>query len=122
MNTNTNTNDERYTITMTDKARAYLEPFLKAKGETAVFRFGVKKSGCSGYTYIFDIAVSAHPHEICIKEKGISVLLDPQDAPILKGTAIDLLEKELGQKQLQFHNPNIINTCGCGESFTVLDE
>jgi iron-sulfur cluster assembly protein len=111
-------------ITLTDKARAHIQHFLTTLGPQAGFRFGVKKSGCSGYAYVADIAAEPKTDELCFEENGIRIFIDPnpESIRIIKGTCIDLLEKEFGQKQLIFKNANVADSCGCGESFTVKSE
>lgn len=106
-------------IKITDSARRHIQNFLAPLGKHAGFRFGVKKSGCSGYSYVADVAESPKADEICFEENHIRIFIDEASIPIVKGTVIDLVEKEFGQKQLQFHNKNVGDSCGCGESFTV---
>jgi len=106
-------------IKITDSARAHIQNFLATLGEQAGFRFGVKKSGCSGYAYIADVASKPQEGELCIEENGIRIFMDEASLPIVKGTVIDLVEKGFGQKQLCFNNGNVEDSCGCGESFTV---
>jgi iron-sulfur cluster assembly protein len=109
-------------ITITDSAREHLKKFLAPLGQSAGFRFGVKESGCSGYKYIADVAAEPRTDEICIEENGIRIFIDEASIPRVQGTVIDLIEKELGQKQLQFNNSNVEDSCGCGESFTIKSE
>ena len=106
-------------ITLTDKARTHIQSFLATLGDQAGFRFGVKKSGCSGYAYIADVAAAPKTEELCIEANGLRIFIDPASIPIIEGTTIDVVEKELGQKQLVFNNPRVADSCGCGESFTI---
>lgn len=50
------------------------------------------------------------------------VAIDVKSLYMIKGTVVDYVEKQLGQYQLQFDNPNAIRICGCGESFHLKEE
>lgn len=106
-------------ITITKSARAHIQKFLISMGEDAGFKIGVKKSGCSGYAYIADVAAEPGKDDLCLNDHGLRIFIDSASIPIIQGTVIDLVDKGLSQKQLCFNNPNVEDSCGCGESFTV---
>lgn len=88
-------------------------------------RVNVKKAGCSGYEYILEFAYedSEKPLDFAFRFEDVTVLIDK--AIYLKffkgGTLMDFRVE--GMKQgLMFENPNVANQCGCGESFTLVDE
>jgi len=109
-------------ITITDTARDHIQNFLKTMGENAGFKLGVKASGCSGFAYVVDIAQQPGENDECIDINNVRVFIDKDSIPMLKGTMVDLKDKGIGQKQLCFNNPNVEDSCGCGESFTVKSE
>lgn len=106
-------------ITITESACAHIQKFLTSMGKNAGFKIGVKKSGCSGYAYIADVAEKPGNNDLCLDEHGLRIFIDSDSIPIIQGMVIDLVDKGLGQKQLCFNNPNVEDSCGCGESFTV---
>ncbi len=106
-------------ITMTESARAHIQKFINAAKKPVTFRLAVKKSGCSGYAYLVDIAEEPQKNDLSFEENGIPIWIDKDSIPFLKGTVIDLIEKASYQKQLSFNNPNVEDACGCGESFTI---
>lgn len=106
-------------ITITESARTHIQKFLVSMGENAGFKIGVKKSGCSGYAYMADVAENPDKDDLCLNEHGLRIFIDQASIPIIQGTVIDLVDKGLSQKQLCFNNPNVEDSCGCGESFTV---
>jgi iron-sulfur cluster assembly protein len=112
-------NDNIANIHITDSARTHIQKFLTTMDKEAGFRLGVKKSGCSGYAYIADVVAKLAENELLVEENGLRIFIDKNSIPVLKGTVIDLIDKGLSQKQLQFNNPNVEDSCGCGESFTV---
>jgi iron-sulfur cluster assembly accessory protein len=114
------THDNQITpVAITDSARKHIEGFLQSNKSAIGFRLGVKKSGCTGFSYVADIATDIKADEQQFTINGINVLMDEQGINALRNTEIDLVDKGLGQKQLVFNNPNIKHSCGCGESFSV---
>src|SRR3989338_1070294 len=110
-------------ITLTEAAAAYIKTLLKKKGDNAVFRLSLKKTGCSGFSYAPDIVTSIKAQDKCVKtDKGFNVYLDTQYVDYLQGLTIDYREEAnmgLKQKRLIFINPNEDGRCGCGESFHI---
>jgi iron-sulfur cluster assembly protein len=49
---------------------------------------------------------------------GVRLVVDPLSLPYVQGTRIDLVQEGLARR-LRFDNPNVQQTCGCGESFGV---
>ena len=107
------------TITISNAAKTHIENFLNDTPGAIGFRFGITKSGCSGFAYIADIATEQKADEQQLQVNGVTLLMNQTSINTLAGTHIDLVKKELGQKQLAFENPNIEDSCGCGESFTL---
>ncbi len=82
-------------------------------------RLSVKKTGCSGLSYVLDYMKEALKDDLIIKlEQGFFVSLDKASYPYLNGVEIDYVQQGLGSKFI-FNNPNQTGQCGCGESFTV---
>jgi iron-sulfur cluster assembly protein len=90
------------------------------------FRLSIKKTGCSGYSYVPAVIDIAHKDDIKIEIKdGITFYVDAACLDILRGVTIDYVEEEktgLKQKRLVFINPNETSRCGCGESFHIDEE
>lgn len=97
-----------------DRIRGYLAETPGGIG----LRFGVRKSGCSGFAYVVDIASAPGPDDRVFESAGIRVLVDAASLAAVDGTEIDFVAQGLNQ-QFVFRNPNVANECGCGESFTV---
>lgn len=106
-------------IVITDDAKSYIETFIQPLGEQAGFRLAVKKSGCSGFSYVADVKKQPEEQDICVTENGLRIFIDAQSLEMVRDTIVDLVTKEFGQKQLVFNNPNAESHCGCGESFTL---
>jgi len=46
------------------------------------------------------------------------VIVDPKSLPYLDGTELDFAREGLNEG-FKFNNPNVQDSCGCGESFNV---
>ena len=81
-------------------------------------RFGVKRTGCSGWSHVVDLAREVKPGDVVSEQDGIQVLVDADSLALVDGTEIDFLKNGLSE-QFVFRNPNVKAECGCGESFTT---
>ncbi len=97
-----------------DRIRSYL---AETPGGTGL-RFGVRKSGCSGFAYVVDIAKDAPEGDTVFVTDGVAVRVDAASLSQVDGTEIDFVSQGLNQ-QFVFRNPNVAGECGCGESFTT---
>jgi len=105
-------------IQLTSAARQRMQSFLAAQPEAAGVRFGVRKTGCSGYAYVVEIAERVDAGDQLIVQDGIKLVVDPKSVPFVDGTEIDFTRQGLNSTFV-FRNPNVTGECGCGESFTV---
>ena len=108
-------------ITITPAAIAYIKKMLdKASG--AGLRISIKKTGCSGYSYLPEIVEQQKKSDITVQVDDVTVFLDGGWLDLLSGINIDYIEEEksgLKQKRLIFNNDKESGRCGCGESFHV---
>ena len=117
-----NTSMKEDIITFTPAAVKHIQQIIAQRGSGKGLRVAVKASGCSGYMYQPDIVEEGKPNDLqWTTAEGLLVFIDPTCVPWLQGTVLDVVSKELGQRQLRFHNPNVHSECGCGESFNVKD-
>ncbi|HEY0213904.1 MAG TPA: iron-sulfur cluster assembly accessory protein [Paenirhodobacter sp.] len=93
---------------------------LMARENAAGFRIGVKKGGCAGMEYTMEIAQEAGPMDIVVEEGAARVLIAPMAQMYMLGTEIDY---EIGMLEsgFKFRNPNVVESCGCGESVKFRD-
>lgn len=109
------------TITVTDSACVYIQKML-AKNKGIGFRLSVKKTGCSGYSYLPSIVEKENPTDLVLEISGIKIFVDATWLHLLQNLQIDYVEEEksgLKQKRLILVNPNEASRCGCGESFHI---
>lgn len=106
-------------IVLTDAARQHIKKMLQNKGKQAALRLSLKKTGCSGYSYVPNIVTEKKSSDLEIKETDFTIYLDSETASLMQGTHVDYVKKSLGISQLEFKHPRAKNMCGCGESFTI---
>ncbi|WP_110686566.1 HesB/IscA family protein [Salinicola aestuarinus] len=105
-------------ITISESAANQIRNVLAERGSGVGLRVAVKPSGCSGYSYVLDIADEPRADEITFEERGVKVLVDKEALQILDGTEVDYVSEGLN-RFFRFNNPNVTDECGCGESFNV---
>ena len=107
-------------ITITNKAANQIKKILsKAPDNVDSIVVGVDNSGCSGYSYKIDFAISSNLENYDkIEKNGVMVLIDPKATMYLLGSKMDYKSDKLSSKFV-FDNPNEKSTCGCGESFNI---
>jgi len=111
--------NETQTISLTPAAVDYIKRSRAKEGkEGQALRVGVKAGGCSGYNYFLGFTPDRRANDTVIDYDGLSVYVDPRSLEVLAGTEIDY-ERGLLGAGIQFRNPRVKKSCGCGESFTI---
>lgn len=109
-------------LTFTPAACDYIKKMVEKENGLG-FRLSVKKTGCSGYSYLPEIVTIINPADTKLTiAENITILVDPLWQHLLEGITVDYVEEDkngLKQKRLLFSNPNEASRCGCGESFHV---
>lgn len=107
-------------LSMTDAAREHLDRTF-AGDETALgLRLGIKKSGCSGFAYVMDAAREIQDDDLWFDCDGQAIITDEASFHAIHGSTLDYKVEGL-TRMLHVDNPNVEDSCGCGESFTVRD-
>jgi len=106
-------------IGLTDAAKKHLLTYLYQENKYKGVRVSVKKTGCSGLSYVVDYVLDVDENDVVIAlDDTYQLFIDKASYPFLKGMNIDYVKQGLNAKFI-FNNPNQIGQCGCGESFTV---
>lgn len=105
-------------ISLTENAAKHVRKSLDKRGKGVGLRLGVKTSGCSGMAYTLEFVDQLEEQDQVFESQGIKVIIDPKSLVYLNGTELDYAREGLNEG-FKFNNPNVQNTCGCGESFTV---
>ena len=105
-------------ITITEHAAKHINNYLTIRGKGLGVRLGVKTSGCSGMAYNLEFVDEVNEDDLIFEEYGARVYIDPKSLVYLDGTQVDYTKEGL-QEGFKFENPNVKDSCGCGESFHV---
>ena len=105
-------------ITMTENAAERVRKFIAQRGTGAGLRVGVRTTGCSGKAYVIEYADRIEPEDHVYESHGVKVIVDPKSLIYLDGTELDYTREGL-KEGFKFNNPNVKDSCGCGESFNV---
>lgn len=105
-------------VTLTVAAATRVQNFIAKRGKGAGLRLGVRTSGCSGFAYVLEFADHVEEHDVVFDSHGVKVIVDPKSLAFLDGTELDYTKEGLNEG-FKFHNPNVKDSCGCGESFNV---
>ena len=105
-------------ITLTATAAERVQKFLANRGKGIGLRLGVKTTGCSGMAYVLEFVDSVEPDDQVFESHGVKVIINPKSLVYLDGTELDYGKEGLNEG-FKFNNPNVKDTCGCGESFNV---
>lgn len=105
------------TLFVTERAAAVMRKQLQKRGTPqAAIRFGIRGGGCTGYSYMFQFEDGEpRKNDHVIDAFGVRVYVDPKSMLLVKGTRIDF-ETGMRGHGFKFENPNVEDSCGCGES------
>ena len=106
------------TITVTEAAARHVQKSLSNRGKGVGVRLGVRTSGCSGMAYVLEFADAIEDGDLVFEDHGVKVIVSPKSIVYLDGTELDFAREGLNEG-FKFNNPNVKDSCGCGESFNV---
>ena len=105
-------------IAVTENAAKQIRNQLLKRGKGVGLRVGVKKVGCSGFAYTFDYADAVGEGDLTFASGDAQVVVASEHLKFLEGATLDFAREGLKQF-FRVENPNVKNTCGCGESFSI---
>lgn len=105
------------TIILTEAAAYEVKSMMEKNGlPNGYLRISVKGGGCTGLSYGMSAETESSADDEVLEYYGVKVLINKEDAPILKGTTVDFKQSLMGGG-FSIENPNAIASCGCGSSF-----
>ncbi len=111
-------------FSITDKAAEKIKYFCQQSGKNPD-EFGLKvsvvKDGCSGNSYVMDLAPLADSQAAGDKifiHNGALAMVEKLSYMFVIGSELDYAETLL-MSGFQIVNPNVKKTCSCGSSFSV---
>lgn len=108
-------------IQLTENAAVQIRKALTKRGSGVGLRLGIKKVGCSGWTYVFDYADEVRPGDATFESHDAKLVIDAESLAVMDGAVLDFRKEGL-KEAFKIDNPNVDATCGCGESFSVKEK
>jgi len=108
-------------ITLTERAATHVRQYLDDNEGPDSLRVAVKPTGCSGFMYVVEMVEEVQDTDQVFESLGVKLVIDPQSFDLLKGTEVDYSREGLNEG-FKFNNPNVKQTCGCGESFSIEEQ
>lgn len=105
-------------ITLTERAAEHVKNYLSSEPDAQGLRLSVRTTGCSGYMYVVETAADVAANDTVFESEGVQLMIDEDSLKYLNGTEIDFAREGLNEG-FKFQNPNVKDTCGCGESFSL---
>ncbi len=103
-------------MTLTDAAAKRIKTIMQQSGEpVAGLCIGIENSGCAGVGYRLEYAREKPEGVEVVKDKGVTLFVDPKAVMFLLGTTMDYKSDKF-TSGFVFDNPNQTSACGCGES------
>ncbi len=110
---------EPVAMVFSDQAADKAHKLIAEQGNEALkLRVFVTGGGCSGFQYGFTFDEETTEDDTVIRNKGVSLLVDPLSYQYLVGAKVDYVEGLEGSRFI-VDNPMATTTCGCGSSFSI---
>ena len=93
-------------ITLTEKAAERVRTFLENRGK------GI------GLRLVLEFVDVLNDDDLVFEQHGVKVIVDPKSLVYLNGIELDYVKEGLNEG-FKYNNPNVKESCGCGESFHV---
>ena len=106
-------------LSISTSAAKHIKKIIEDSSSKAL-KIGLKKGGCAGMEYTMDLVEEIKENDEVIKSNGAKIIVAPTAQMFLFGTEIDY-EEGLLESGFKFSNPNVSETCGCGESIKFED-
>ena len=103
-------------ISISERAAKHFRAQLAKHPAAVAVRLSVEASGCSSFRYRVDHAEAIRDDDVVFESRGLPIAVDRSSLPYVQGTTLDVVQEGLARR-LRFDNPNVRQTCGCGESF-----
>ena len=113
----TETFDGGSMVTLTDKATSKVKELMNGQAEESApgLRVAVRGGGCSGFQYALAFDEQRDGDQI-FEYQEIKLLVDAESMPFVDGSEVDYVESLQGAG-FAVNNPNVVASCGCGQSF-----
>ena len=104
-------------VTLTDNAASKVKELMngQAEAEAPSLRVAVRGGGCSGFQYALAFDQQREGDQV-FEHGEIRLVVDSESLPFVDGSEVDYIESLQGAG-FSVNNPNVVASCGCGQSF-----
>jgi iron-sulfur cluster assembly protein len=106
-------------LKLTENAAKHINQMLEKRGHGVGLRLSTRQYGCSGFGYVVDYADEVKDNDEVLDSQGVKLVVDQDSLKLIDGTTVDYVKMNALNEGFEFTNPNVKDSCGCGESFTV---
>ena len=78
-------------ITLSESAARRVRHFMAQREGVTGLRLGVKKTGCSGFSYVLDYAREIGSGDTVFEDQGVRIVVDREALPLVDGTRVDFV-------------------------------
>ncbi|KAG9128310.1 Iron-sulfur assembly protein 1 [Ceratobasidium sp. 392] len=104
-------------VTLTPDAVRRLQQLVSGPTPQLI-RIGVRNKGCAGMSYHLEYVEKPGRFDEVVEQDGVKVLIDSKALFSIIGSEMHWQEDRMSSKFV-FNNPNVVDACGCGESFNI---
>jgi iron-sulfur cluster assembly protein len=113
---------DTFPIELTGNAVEQVKTIIAKKDAAPLgLRIGVRDGGCSGMSYVIELAKEIGELDLINETYGFKLVVNPEHLKHIEGLSIDFVSKLTGAG-FEFSNPLAERTCGCGSSFNTNSE
>lgn len=105
-------------LSFTESAAKEVLQHLELRQKGLGIRLLVQTSECSGMSYQIEVVDEASAHDLAYESHGARLYVDAKSLVYVDGSVVDF-STEGNESGFVINNPNVVNRCGCGESFQV---
>ncbi len=106
-------------VTLTERASKQVKAIIEKEGldDNLYLRVAVEGGGCSGLSYKLGLDYRTED-DVAFENFGVEVIVASKHLMYLEGIEIDYPDG-LDARGFTFDNPNSVEDCGCGTSFSI---
>ncbi|XP_025015912.1 uncharacterized protein LOC107372169 [Tetranychus urticae] len=111
-----NNGQNQASIIITDSCAQRLK---QVSGDGEFLRIQVEGGGCQGFSYKFDLDNHINDDDIIFQKDGSSVVVDSTSLEYINGSIVDYSSELIRSSFKIVNNPQALQGCSCGASFTI---
>lgn len=111
-----NNGQNQPSLIITDSCAQRLKQVI---GDGEFLRIQVEGGGCQGFSYKFELDNHINDDDHVFKKAGSSVVVDSTSLEYINGSIVDYSSELIRSSFKIVNNPQALQGCSCGASFTI---